>query len=97
PYMATNLAPGEKLDAATVQPLAVPAPGSRAVHAYGYQVTILGHSGSNGFTVVVDEVAVLGGRVQTTLSMDSDVVFPVQAQASLVQAAESRVAASAGR
>jgi hypothetical protein len=96
PYVA-NLASGQKLDAATVQPMSVPAPAGRNVHAYGYQVTILGHSGANGFTIVLDDVAVLGGRVQTTLAMDSDVVFPVQSQASLVQAAEARVAAVAAR
>jgi len=92
PYVASTLGPGQRLDAATVQPMAVPAPpAGSGVHAYGFQVTILGHSGSNGFTVVLDEVAVLGGRVQTTLAMDSDVVFPIDAQASLVQAAEARV------
>jgi len=92
PYAVSGLGPGQMLDAATVQPMAVPVPAAHSgVHAYGFQVTILGHSGSNGFTVVLDEVAVLGGRVQATLAMDSDVVFPVDAQASLVQTAEARV------
>jgi len=97
PYLSSVIGSSQKFDTATIDPLSVPAPGGRSVHAYGFQITLLGHSGNSGTTMVLDDVAVFGGRVQATLSMPSNVVFPVDTQAALVRAVEGRVTAVVGR
>jgi hypothetical protein len=98
PYLSAITGPGQTFDTATVAPLGIQAPPAHSgVHAYGFQITLLGHSGNTGVTMVLDDVAVFGGRTQANLSMSSSLVFPVDTQGALVQSTEARVAAVAGR
>jgi hypothetical protein len=96
PYVSAVTGGSQVFDTATVETLGVPAPTVRGVHAYGFQITLLGHSGNNGISMVLDDVAVFGGRAQATMSMSSSLVFPVDTQAALIQATEARVAGVLG-
>jgi hypothetical protein len=96
PFVSAVTGGTQRFDTATVETLGVPAPTVRGVHAYGFQITLLGHSGNSGTSMVLDDIAVFGGRAQATMSMSSGLVFPVDTQAALIQATEARVAGVLG-
>jgi hypothetical protein len=88
PYVGT--AGGAPFTSVTVQQAIVPRPASSSVTDAAYQITRTGTGGS----VVTTAVAVLGGRVETTLAMTSTTTFPTTVASSLVTAVEGRVAAN---
>jgi len=77
---------------ATVEPTVVPVPaaGSNVVVA-AFQIARIGTADDQAVTSVTTAVAVFGGRVQATVDMVSDFVFPLTAQDQLVRDIEARV------
>jgi hypothetical protein len=75
----------------TVTSTPVPAPTSSAVKAVAYQITRKGSSAS----VTTTAVAVFGGRIQATLTLNSTTSFPATTSSALLTAVEGRVAGAA--
>jgi hypothetical protein len=97
PYLSTLWGGKQVFDTATVAPTNVPSPPLPGERAYGFEITLFGHSGDAGTTASLTDVAIFGGRFQSTMSLYSNLVFPVNALASLIGSTESRVAAVADR
>jgi hypothetical protein len=88
PFLGAVVGTAQHFDTATVDPMSLPDPPS-GVRAYGFQITLLGHNGDNGTTLVIDAVAAFAGRVESTLAMTNSIVFPVGTQANLIHATEA--------